>query len=147
MLTEIQKQTIITMALTAFKAQKGIILNPADFELYIDKPNTTSLCSLYLNTKRTDDHFRIKLYVTEFVIFSNVENFRLTQEQNYSTGYNDEVHVANIKLDKSEFRSFQQYLLSNQFIQDTITSTDRIMSEDGSGYVLAESNGYILAEH
>ena len=41
----------------------------------------------------------------------------------------------------------QQYLLSNQFIQDTITSTDRIMSEDGSGYLLAESNGYILAEH
>lgn len=147
MLTERQKSALLSAVLTSFKAQKGITFNEADFDIIVDKPNAGNFCSIYLVTNRTDDHFRIKLYVTNFSMFTNVENFRLAQEENYAPGAYDEVEVANVTLDKIEFRSFYQYLISSQFQQDIVNATDRIQLEDGSGYVLGEVSGMVLQEH
>ena len=147
MLTEQQKTAILQAALTAFRLQRGITFNVADFDLIIDKPAQNSFCSFYVVSKRTDDHLRLKLYVNNFSKFTNVESFRLIQEQNYSSGANDEVQLANMTLDVTEFRSFQQYLLSDQFRQDVITATDRIQLEDGTGFVLTESTAQVNLEH
>jgi hypothetical protein len=147
MLTTRQRSTLLSAALTSFRAQKAVVLNEADFDVIIDKPNSGSFCSIYLVTNRTDDHLRIKLYVTNFSMFTNVEQFRLSQEENYAPGAYDEVEVANITLDKIEFRSFYQYLISPQFQQDIITATDRIQLEDGMGFVIGETSESVTQEH
>lgn len=147
MLTERQSTVLLELVLTAFKSQRGVTLQPADFDIIIDKPNNNSLCTLYLVTKRRDDHLRIKLYVTNFGLFTNVEAFHLLQEENYGPGANDEVEVANVTLDKIEFSSFYRYLLSPQFAQDIIAATDKVQMEDGSGFVLSETNDNVIQEH
>lgn len=148
MITEAQKLSLITAALMTFKMQKGLSFNPANFDLYVDKPNNSSLCSIYIYSKRQDDNFKLKLYVTSFSVFTNIENFFFTQEENYSTGLNDEIHVSNCTLSKSEFRSFEMYLYSRQFQDDIITATDNIKKEDNSGFFLLENGqGYLIAEH
>ena len=147
MLTEIQKSSLIREALMTFKLQRGLSFNVNDFDLNIDKPNERSLCSIYIYSKRADDNFKIKLYVTGFSVFTSIENYVLTQEQGYSPGLNDEIQVANCTLNKQEYRTFELYLYSSQFTTDVISATDRIQLEDGSGYFLMENTGYLLQEH
>lgn len=146
MLTDLQKSLILSSALLTFKVQNGISLNEADFDIIIDKPSTTSLCSLHLVSKRTDDHLRIKLYVKDFGSFTSLSNLVLMQEEGYTAGPNDEVHVGSITLDRVAFRSFYQYLISPQYQSDIVLATDRIMLEDGTGFLLSETNGYIVQE-
>jgi hypothetical protein len=144
MLTDAQKLLIITLALQSFKNQKGLTFNPSEFELIVGSPNNVSLCSIYIVSKRTNDNFRIKLYIKEFGIFSNVDNFVLTQEENYGPGHNDEVHLANCTLDKKEFVGFYRYLTSQQFITDVMTATHRIVLEDNSGFIALETSPGLL---
>jgi hypothetical protein len=147
MLTDIQKTSLLREVLLNFKLQKGLNFNAADFDLHVDKPNQFSLCSIYIYSKRADDNFKIKLYVTGFNNFTSVQNFVLTQEQGYSTGLNDEIHVANCLLNRTEYRSFELYLYSAQFLTDIVNATDRIRLEDGSGYILMENSGYLNLEN
>lgn len=148
MLTEVQKSSLLRDVLYTFKLQNGLNFNPNDFDVYIDKPNEVSLCSIYIYSKRQDDNFKIKLYITGFSVFTTVDRFVLTQEQNYSTGLNDEIQVANCSLSKAEFRTFEMYLYSAQFMNDIVIATDRIQEEDGSGFFLLEDGtGNLIAEH
>jgi hypothetical protein len=144
MITDQQKLSIVTTALFSFRMQYGIDFNPADFDIIIDKPNISSLCSMYIVSKRTDDNFKIKLYVKGISNYTSVTNYRLIQEENYSTGLDDEVQLAEITLDKTEFRSFYSYLLSAQFVADVIQSTNFIISEDGLGKILLESSDKLI---
>jgi hypothetical protein len=148
MITEAQKLSLITAALLTFKIQKGLNFNPVNFDMYIDKPNNNSLCSIYIHSKRQDDSFRLKLYVTNFSTFTNIDGYFFTQEENYSTGNNDEIHVSNCTLSKTEFRSFEMYLYSQQFQQDILLASDNIQKEDNTGFFLLENGqGYLVAEH
>lgn len=148
MLTEVQKSSLLRDVLYTFKLQNGLNFNPNDFDLYIDKPNENSLCSIYIFSKRQDDNFRIKLYVTGFSTFTTVDRFVLTQEQNYSTGANDEIQVSNCSLSKAEFRTFEMYLYSADFMNDIVNATDRFQSEDSSGFfILEDGSGNLIAEH
>jgi hypothetical protein len=146
MLTELQKSLLLGEVINAFRMQYSITFTPSDFIIIIDKPNATSLASLYLISSRTDDHFRIKLYVTAFNTFTTIGSYQLTQEANYAAGPEDEIYMSNIVLDRVAFRSFYQYLLSDQYRQDIILATDRIQLEDGSGFILNETVGYTLQE-
>jgi hypothetical protein len=148
MLTEIQKNIILKDAFFAFKNQYGITFNPVDFDLRVDKPAQGGLCSIYIYSKRQDDNFKIKLYITNFSSFTSVGQFVLTQEQNYSTGSNDEVQLANCVLSKLDFKTFEIYLYSNDFLNEVVNEVDKIKLEDNSGFFLLENNsGNIAAEY
>lgn len=146
MLTELQKLELIKLALETFKQQRNISFNPTDFDLYIDKPSESTMCSIYIFSKRADDNFRIKLYVVDFNMFTTIGNYTFTQEQNFSTGSNDEIHIANCTMDKNMFKSFRSYLMSPQFTTDVVTATHRFIREDGSGFIQRE-NGTDLLVH
>jgi len=148
MLTGEQTKEILTQVFNSFRLQKGLEFNPDDFDIIVDKPNFTSMCSLRINSKRKDDQFRIKLYVKNFTNYTSLTSFILLQEQSYATGGNDEVFVADCSLNKNTFASFYRYLLSPQFYQDIAQSTDNILLEDGSGSLLNEQgNGKLILEN
>ena len=143
---EHEKLAFITLVLEAFKFQKGIEFDPSQFELAFTKPNTESYCGIYVTSKRADDHFRIKLYVKTFGNFDVVDNFYLTQEQNYGSGPDDEIHIANCSLSKASYPELYRYVLSPAFTTDVITATHRISTGDG-GFIKVDANSFLIFQN
>lgn len=142
-----QKSILITTALAVFAAQRGINLDPNGFDLYVDKPNEYSLCSIVIYSLRTDDRFKMKLYVRSFEPAIVIEPFKLLQEQNFATGNNDEIFVSNTKLPRELFSTFYRYLVSDNFREDVIDATDFIVLEGEEGSLLLEDDGHLLLEY
>jgi len=143
MLTQAQKTELLNMALSSLRFSKGIVANINDFEILIEKPNATSLCSLYLYTKRQDDNLRLRLYVKEFSRFTSVDPFILTQMENYGPGKEDEIYVADCRLDNIVFSSFSKYILSTTFRDQVINATNRLILDNETGYLLTDDDCYI----
>ncbi len=145
MLTQQQQDTLLKEVLAAFKSQKGISFDYNEFQISVGKPNDRSMCSLNITSDRRDDNFRIKLYIIDFKNFTTIGNFVFTQEENYSTGLNDEVFICDCSLDKNEYRGFYFYLLSPKFTSDVMTAVNNLGMED-SGCILLENGSKILME-
>lgn len=137
MLTDSQKVSVLTAAVNSFNRQKGTALLPSDFQVVLEAPNFNSLCSLIIQSTRTDDNMRMKLYVN-FSTFTDVGAFTFLQEQNYGPGPEDEVWVADCKLEKREFSSVYAFVISPSFVTQ-LTSTNHPLLESGEGRILLES--------
>lgn len=147
MLTSNQKTILIALALDAIRLQKGLIFDHTEFDLYLDKPNTSSLCSVYIYSKRTDDNFKVRLYVKGTGNFSSVGTIIMTIEENYSVGPNGNIYVADCTLEEVAFNSLYHYLESPQFIADYITPINKILLENGTDAILAEYGiGYLVQD-
>ena len=143
---EHEKLALITLALEAFKAQKGIDFDPSKFELEFTKPNTESYCGIYLVSKRADDFFRIKLYVKTFGNFDVVDNFYLAQEQNYGNGPDDEIHIASCSLSKASYPGLFKYVLSPAFTTEVTATTNRL-STGNDGFLKVDADSYLLTKN
>lgn len=138
---EAEKRKIKELTLEAFRVQRGMRFNPEDFDIMVDKPDWKSMASLIIYTKRQDDYFRIKLYVTGFSNYNLIERFKLMSEQNYPPGPHDEVQVAYAVLDKIIFKHFTKYIYSREFKEEVLNATHRLLLEEGDGFVLTEQFG------
>lgn len=148
MLDSTQKQTVIQLALEAIRLQKGLVFAHTDFDLYLDKPNTSSIASIYIFSKITNDNFKIRLYLTEFSNYSGVGTIIGTVEENYSHGLNGNIYIAECKLERESFRSFYHYLKSPEYLADIVTPLNKILLEDGTGAMLVEQGiGYLIQEN
>lgn len=145
-LNSAQALEVISLAIDAWKGTfGGGVMLPQDYQIRVDKPNSKSLCSLIITSNRTDDNFRMKLYVMSFNNFTLVDRFILTQEQGYGPGKNDEVFVADCQLNRVEYMDFYRYLMSSQFQQDVIDDQDLIHSESEADTVFIAEDGTRLA--
>lgn len=141
--TDIEKRKLLEVALEAFRIQRKMKFNPEDFDISIEKPDWRSKVALVLYTKRQDDHFRIKLYVTGFSNYTFIDRYKLMSEQNFPPGPQDEVQVAYAVLDKNGFKGLAKYLYSNQFKEEVLNASFKLLLEEGDGFVLTEQFGTI----
>jgi len=133
---------IKTLALESYQRSFGAHGFTANaFSTQIDKPNHASVCSFYIISNRTDDKFRLKLYITELKTRTEVGPFRLMVEENYGSGnLDDEIFVAEAKLDKESFNNLYRYLSSDDFKNNVLRPDDHIASEDGVYKFVSEDN-------
>ena len=139
MLSEIQREDIISRAIKAFEGQFGVKRQVSDMELSIDKPNTNHLCSIFI-TSKTDD-FKIKLNLTSMNVTTSLTAFRQTQLQNYGPGMEDEVVVADLTLAKRDYVAFFNYLKSSKFKEEVIDDADPVVDDDNIRILTEE--GYL----
>lgn len=145
--TSSQDLLIKMLAINSYQTKFGDHgFTPGDFSTRVDKPNHASVCSVYITSNRTDDKFRMKLYITEIGTTSGVGLFYMTVEENYGSGnLDDEIFVAEAKLAQEEFASLSRYLASADFIDNVLNADNHIGSEDGNDRFVAEDNVSLFA--
>lgn len=130
-LTTAQQVELLKLVTDALKEQKGLIYRYDELNVLVRKPNATSMCSFVFHSTRTDDNFKVKLYLRGFGNYSVVENFTVGQESSYMPGYRDEVLIADVTLEEAYFMSFKRYVVSEVFQAEVVDFDYSIKLETG----------------
>lgn len=140
-LTTAQQVELLKLVTDALREQKGLIYGYNELNISVRKPNATSICSFVFNSTRTDDNFKVKLYLRGFGNYSVVENFVTLQDQSYRPGYRDEFLIADVTLEDAYFMSFKRYVVSEVFQAEVVDFDYAIKLESGGDLITENALG------
>lgn len=145
-LSEEKKRLLTQRVLEAYNLQYSTKFTADEFECTFGLKNYESLCSVYFNTKRTDDSIQIKIYVMSFGTRTEFSQFKLEQMEDYGPSKYGQVQIATAKLDVSEFSDLQKFANSYNYnsvaniITDPEPEEDLISTDDGFDLVLEKES-------
>ena len=116
----VENQRFKKMVLDAFNRQQQTSLTVDNTTFLPQTPLGSEVARFVVVTKNTEDELRLLVQVQPFANFSDVSRFVMKVLPNYSAGSgNDEIWVASVVLSRSDYREFQRYLHSREFVAKT----------------------------
>lgn len=143
MITAEQKNQLLSLIAAEFTRQRGFKISPEELDMEFQPPFRNSVCTVMINTKRTDDFLRFLVVVRGFAQRTSLNNFYLSQLQNYASGNQDEVQVVDATLGTDEYKWLLRLTQSKKFI-DEVVYADKRMYFDNGDYLLFENGTPVL---
>lgn len=126
------------LAVDAYNAQRKpkVKFNYTDFDVVSITPNNNSKFAFELNTIRTDDYFRLRLYCNLSSIIK-IGTYRLYDQAGHGTGLGDEIWVSDSLLN-NDFLVFHNNLVrqSQTVIKSDESLLNVLLCEDGANAIV-----------